>query len=94
MKEIDDYNWDSLYRQTQVWMDHERIPGRIDTGCGSIRDGRPVVDICVPCRGNKSVIERVSNYRHVCKIRGYIAGGARYCILCVRFTENGEIDNG
>ena len=60
MKEIDDYNWDSLYRQTQVWMDHERIPGRIDTGCRSIRDGRPVVDICVPCRGNKSVLPLLS----------------------------------
>ncbi|BFK93021.1 hypothetical protein BLCOC_38220 [Blautia coccoides] len=94
MQNIEDFNWDSLYRQTQAWMDRERIPGKVDTGCRSIRSGCPVVDIRVPCRGNKAIIERVCNYRHVYRFGGYIAGGVRYYILGIRFTENGEMDNG
>ena len=94
MNEIYDYNWDSLYRQVRIWMDCERIPGKVDTGCKSLRDGRPVVDIHVPCRGNKAIIERVSNYRNVYRSRGYIAGGARYCVFRILFTADGEMNNG
>lgn len=94
MKGIDDYNWDSLYRQTQAWMECERIPGRVNTGCRSILNGVPNVEINVPYRGNKSIIDRVSNYRHIRKGIGYIVNGKRYCVFYVMFTENGELDNG
>lgn len=94
MKEIDDYNWDNLYRQVQVWMAHERIPGKVNTGCKSIHGDHLIVDIKVPYKGNKSIIERVSNYRYIRKGIGYIANGKRYCLFHVLFTENGEMDNG
>lgn len=62
MKEIDDYNWDSLYRQVRIWMDRERIPGRVNTGRKSMTNRCPIVDIHIPCKGNKAIIGRIRNY--------------------------------
>lgn len=94
MKGIYNYNWDDLYRQTQEWMEQEGIPGKVNTGRKSINGEHPMVDIEVPCKGNKSIIDRVSNYRHIRKGIGYTLNGRRYCVFRVLFTKNGEMDNG
>lgn len=94
MKGIEDYNWEDMYTKTHVWMEQEGIPGKVDTGCETVINGDPNIKINVPCRGNKSIIERISNYRHVRKGIGYTENGRRYCTFYIYFTVDGEMDNG
>ena len=94
MKSIEDYNWEDMYTKTHVWMEQEGIPGKVNTGRKTIINGDPNIEINVPCRGNKSIIERVRNYRHIRKVTQYISNGRRYCVFRVLFTKNGVMDNG
>ena len=93
MKSIEDYNWEDMYIKTHVWMEQEGIPGKVNTGRKSINGEHQIVDIEVPCKGNKSIIDRVSNYRHVGKGIGYISNGIRYCVFRVLFTKDGVMAN-
>ncbi|GAA6409862.1 hypothetical protein K040078D81_39790 [Blautia hominis] len=94
MKSFEEYNWDRMYIKTQDWIERNGIPGRVKTGCRAVYAGLPLVDIEIPCRGNKSIIARVRNYRNVYEDRGYTANGRRYCVFRIEFTENEEIANG
>ena len=94
MKGIEDYNWEDMYTKTHVWMDRNGIPGRVKIGRRAVYAGLPLVDIEIPCKGNKSIIQRVRNYRNVCEDRGFIENGRRYCVFRIEFTESEEMANG
>lgn len=91
MRNIDDYDWNTLYEKAENFI-REYIPdANVNKGVKAFHDGKPRVEITFKQKGNQTAIKTLDKEPCFRFLSGYNVKGTRICRAEIIFDEDGNI---